>query len=105
MAIVRDKSGNGDHRHDYAQQTFAGRVTPTANTASITPSDTAFVVDAAGNRALTKVVAAEVGGDIAYENENGLAATAKVADGQIAYIRARRIKSTGTTATGLTAYF
>lgn len=104
MAIVRDKSGNSDARHDYAQMTFSGRITPSGNSKTITPSDTAFITDAAGNRAITKSIVAEVGGQVFYKNEAGLECNVSVASGATALIRATQILST-TTATGITGYF
>jgi hypothetical protein len=104
MATVRDKSGNSDAMQDYAQMTFAGRITPSHNTAPIVPSNTAFIHDAAGNRAITKAVFAEGAGEIFFKNESGLSASASVADGGMAYIRATQILAT-TTATGLIGYF
>lgn len=104
MAIVRDKSGNADHRHDYAQMTFAGRITPTGNSAIITPSNTEFIHDAAGNRAITKCIVVGTGGEIYYKNEAGMSSVVTVGDGAIAYVRATQVLET-TTAQDLTGYF
>lgn len=105
MATVRDKSGNADHIHDYQQQTFAGRVASSNNSAVVVPSDTAYLTDAVGNRGIAKSVFATTGGTIAYKNEAGMSATVTVANGNIAYVRATQILSTGTTAVDMVAYF
>lgn len=80
--------------------------------APITPSDTVDILDANNRRRIADGIMCSVAGNITYipadvSEQGGLAATlvAGIAAGIIHPIRAIRVMATGTTATGLTAFF
>lgn len=77
----------------------------------VTKSDTVNIVDSAGRQRISDGISVGAAGDVAYipagVSEQGAASTIAtgLGAGIIHPIRASRILSTGTTATGITAYF
>lgn len=87
------------------------RTAQAIDSAAVTPSDTADIVDTNNRKRISDGISCAVAGNITYIpsgiSEQGAPQTlwAGAGAGIIHPIRASRIMSTGTTATGITAFF
>lgn len=73
---------------------------------AVNPHDTNVLVDADSSKVVCRGISVAVAGDVAWKDENGVSRIAKnLAAGIIHPITTNLIKSTGTTATGVVAYW
>lgn len=92
--------------------TILDETSQATDSAPVTPSDTVDLTDSNNRRRISKGISCAVAGNIAYlpanvSEQGGLPSTIAngMAAGIIHPIKAIRILATGTTATGLTAWF
>ena len=74
---------------------------PAVDVIPITPSDSAFILDHAGNKVTTRAVRASGAGNIAGYTSRGGLRTVAILAGETRAIQFYRIMSTNTTATGI----